>query len=141
MTWGKLGKPTGSLFLMVVSILLTFFFVMPLQASMPASVACLELPSKTSNKWSIDVSLACALADAGTISVERLFDDQPGFADDFTLSADRHTITYNLFGTTADLPANADVAVIVVQDATCGGTHHYLVRTDGIGTMLILDEM
>ena len=92
----------------------------------------------------VSMHLHCALSDGGTYSKISLFEDIngfTGFSDAITLESGRQVVTYTLSGPTSALPSNADIALVTVVDANCGGTHTFLVRSDGIGSVLVMDEL
>ena len=91
----------------------------------------------------MSIHLPCPLSDGGAYSKMSLFEDNSGFdgcSDAISLGSGKQVVTYTLTSPTSTLPGNADVVLITVVDGSCGGTRSFIVRTDGIGSVLVMDE-
>ena len=125
-----------------VLVILLFTYA-TLRAAAPTSPLPLAPESKTTYTYTVSIHLSCPLSDGGSYSRMSLFEDNSGFdgfSDAITLESGRQVVTYTLSGPTSSLPGDSDVAYITVVDGSCGGTRNFIVRTDGIGSVLVMDE-
>jgi hypothetical protein len=115
-----------------------------LHAASPASPPRPGSDAKATYSFTLSIHLSCPLSDGGAYSKTSLFEDNNGFdgcSDAITLESGRQVVTYTLISPTSSLPCDAEVALITVVDASCGGTHTFIVQTDGIGSVLVMDEL
>ena len=114
-----------------------------LHAASPAATMKPVPDAKTTYKYTVSIHLSCPLSDGGSYSKMSLYEDDNGFdgcSDAITLESGRQVVTYTLSSPTSSLPGDSDVALISVVDGSCGGTRNFIVRTDGIGSVLVMDE-
>jgi len=128
--------------LLLVCTVLIALTAAPCRATnLDAPAACAQL-DKDANSWSVTAHLKCSLGDGAIVTVDRWYVDLSGF-EGFSdaVYASGNSVTFSLHGPTSSLPLDAELALITVTDPDCGGTSQWLVRTDGGGSIVMMDEL
>lgn len=126
--------------ILVLSTVLLLAFAGQGHAKTPHPVATASSIDETTYIWNAYIQLSCSLGEEGSLSMDEYYLDLEGFEGfSGSLSVNGTTVTFTLTGPSSTMPGDAEVAVITVSDPDCSGTQHFLVRTDGSGTILTLE--
>lgn len=116
----------------------TLFFCLFLLFGTRLTAAQPPLPSGTE---SVVIDLPAQVSTGAKLEFSNLISNYPGFEEswiELTLLSGETSVVFTLGGINASLPANADVATVIVTDGD--ETYNYFVRTDGGSILIVMDD-
>ena len=145
--YGPLSFPNHIACLPATFKVLTFllclhFFPLHSCAEIKENTPQIQIKAISAHSWSITVHLDRSVDPESVLFLSQIVGQSgfEGFIDASEVDPDRLSITYFLTGPSNVLPSSAEVAVIYATDDAGGRSRAYQVRTDGAGTMLLMDE-
>lgn len=137
-------KTNHSIFTAFTFVLFFFLFICPPSSPrLHAGNQFTSPPSSQNSDISITFQVGAQMSSECILVVKNLLQNLAGFEGAYCTvspSADQQQLTFSVTGPFSQLPAQTDVATLLVADPTMGFVRTFRVKTDGGSVLLVLGD-